>query len=115
MRTRDQERRGAPERLAMKRFVCPALLTLICLTGFAVAQETRSTISGAVTDQTGAAIPNTKIAVTEIRTGVRTPSTTDATGTYTIPFLPPGEYQLTAEAPGFRPYISKRPPPGASA
>lgn len=98
----------------MKRFVCLALLALICLTGFAIAQETRSTISGTVTDQTGAAIPSAKIAVTEIRTGVRTPSSTDATGSYSIPFLPPGQYELTADAPGFRPYLRKGLTLGAS-
>lgn len=98
----------------MKRCVSLAFLTLILLTGFAFAQETRSTISGTITDQTGAAIPNTKIGIHETRTGVRTPSVTDATGSYNVPFLPPGEYELTADAPGFRPYLRKGLTLGAS-
>src|ERR1051326_568410 len=101
IRTRDVERLGAPERLAMKRFVCLALLILICLTGFAVAQETRATISGAVTDQSGAVLPGAKVVATEIRTNTKTATVADSSGQYNIPFLAPGQYDLEAEMQGF--------------
>ena len=70
-------------------------------------QEFRATISGSVTDQTGAAVPGAKITAVEIRTGVKTPTVTDQTGHYTIPFLLPGSYQLNAEAKGFKPFVRK--------
>jgi hypothetical protein len=66
------------------------------------AQEYRGTFSGSVTDQQGAAIPKAKIVVTETRTGTKTTANTEATGDYTLPFLAPGEYEMTAEAAGFK-------------
>lgn len=83
-----------------------AVLFLFCAL-VASAQETRSTISGAITDPAGAAIPGASVTVTEIRTGVQTPTKSDATGHYNIPFLPPGEYQIEAQAQGFRSFLRK--------
>src|SRR5215475_1447121 len=90
------------------------VLTIILLTGFATAQETRSTISGSVTDPTGAVIPNVRVVATEVRTGVKTPTTTDTAGQYNIPFLPPGQYEVSADAAGFRPFVRKGLTLGAS-
>lgn len=83
-----------------------AVLFLFCAL-VASAQETRSTISGAITDPAGAAIPGASVTVTEVRTGVQTPTKSDATGHYNIPFLPPGEYQIEAQAQGFRSFLRK--------
>ncbi|HEU5233690.1 MAG TPA: TonB-dependent receptor [Terriglobales bacterium] len=83
-----------------------AIFLLFCAL-IASAQETRSTISGTVTDPGGAAIPGANVTVTEVRTGVQTPTKTDATGHYNIPFLPPGQYQIEAEASGFRSFLRK--------
>ncbi|HWB82591.1 MAG TPA: TonB-dependent receptor [Bryobacteraceae bacterium] len=66
------------------------------------AQEYRATISGSVLDPQGAAIPKAAVVATETRTGTRTTATTESTGEYTIPFLAPGEYELTVEAAGFK-------------
>jgi len=65
-------------------------------------QEFRSTISGVVTDPTGAPVANAKITATETRTGVKTATTSDAAGKYTLPFLLPGHYELAADAQGFK-------------
>jgi hypothetical protein len=65
-------------------------------------QEFRSTISGSVTDSTGSAIPGVKVTATETRTGVKTPTVTDVAGKYALPFLSPGDYELTAEGQGFK-------------
>jgi Carboxypeptidase regulatory-like domain len=66
------------------------------------AQEFRSTISGVVTDPSGAPIGGAKVVATETRTGVKTPTVSDAAGKYTMPFLAPGQYQITAQAQGFK-------------
>src|SRR5207342_3952087 len=42
------------------------------------------------------------------RTGTKTVAATEATGGYTIPFLQPGQYQVTAEAPGFKKAVRER-------
>jgi len=80
-------------------FLLPAMAALL------VAQEYRGTFSGTVTDPAGAAIPKAKIVATETRTGSKTEGVSEASGAYTIPFLPPGQYDLTAEAQGFKQYV----------
>jgi Carboxypeptidase regulatory-like domain len=65
-------------------------------------QEFRSTISGVVTDPSGAPIGGVKVTATETRTGVKTPTVTDAAGKYAMPFLAPGNYQINAQAQGFK-------------
>src|SRR5579864_7389423 len=66
------------------------------------AQEFRGTFSGSVTDRQGAAIAKAKVTATEINTRVPTTTVSESSGAYTIPFLPPGEYTIRTEAPGFK-------------
>ncbi len=77
-------------------FLLPLMAAFLC------AQEYRGTFSGTVTDATGAAIANAKITATETRTGSKSTAVSEASGSYTIPFLAPGTYEITAEAPGFK-------------
>src|SRR5260370_10097445 len=76
-------------------------LALAMLAAALTAQEYRGTFSGNVTDPQGAAIPKATVTATETRTGTKTRATSEATGEYTLPFLAPGDYLITAEAPGF--------------
>jgi hypothetical protein len=65
------------------------------------AQVVGATLSGTVTDASGAAIANVQIAVNDVvRAGTRT-VTTDSDGFYTAPNLVPSTYQVTATAQGF--------------
>ena len=75
------------------------------LAGAIFAQEFRGTFSGSVTDAQGAAIPRAKVVATETQTGNKSETLTGTTGEYTIPFLKPGEYEITAEAPGFKKFL----------
>ena len=70
-----------------------------------LAQEYRVTIGGSVSDSQGAAIPKAVMAARETRTGVKASAISEDTGAYTIPFLAPGEYEVTAEVPGFKKFI----------
>lgn len=72
------------------------------LAAFVYGQEFRGTISGAVTDAHGGGIAKAKVVATETRTGVKSTAETEPTGSYTLPFLVPGDYMITAEAPGFK-------------
>src|SRR5438874_242622 len=84
----------------------PLLATLSLLSAAALfAQEFRGTFSGGVSDQQGAAVPKAKITVTETRTGTRTAVSSEGSGAYSIPFLAPGEYEIVAEAPGFKRFV----------
>lgn len=60
------------------------------------------TISGTVTDATGAAVPNATIIATNKATNIATTRTSSSSGSYSIAPLPPGTYILRVEAKGFR-------------
>ena len=81
------------------------MLPLLCLLALpALAQEFRSTISGHVTDASGAAVPNAKVNAVNTDSNETTTATTDNAGAYAIPFLRPGNYKVTAAAAGFKQY-----------
>jgi hypothetical protein len=61
-------------------------------------------ISGLVTDQAGAVLPNANITLTNQATGVTRAVTTNAEGAFVITPLNPANYKLTVEATGFRLY-----------
>lgn len=65
------------------------------------AQEFRGTISGTVTDTSGAVIPNAAVTVTETKTGSLHKTVSNSSGEYSVPFLLPGQYNISAEAQGF--------------
>src|SRR5438270_5773861 len=79
-----------------------ALIAFGLAIGALFAQEYRATFSGSVTDPQGAPIPRATVTALETRTGTKTTAVTEATGEYILPFLLPGEYRITAEAPGFK-------------
>ncbi len=66
------------------------------------AQAPTGIISGTVTDQSSAAIPNATVTVTEKATATVRTLTTNNAGLYSAPALLAGEYDVRAEAPGFR-------------
>ncbi|HEY7306281.1 MAG TPA: carboxypeptidase regulatory-like domain-containing protein [Bryobacteraceae bacterium] len=66
------------------------------------AQESTGTISGVVTDPSGAVIPNATVTVTQVQTGSARTTTTNANGLFVITNLPVGNYSLAAEGHGFK-------------
>jgi len=46
-----------------------------------------------------------KVTVTETRTGTTAAAVSSDSGEYTIPFLTPGIYEISAEAPGFKKFL----------
>lgn len=78
-----------------------SVLTL-CSANFVGAQETRATVSGRIQDPSGAAVAGAKVTAKNVDTGVVTTVNAAPDGDYTIPFLIPGTYVLTADAQGFK-------------
>jgi hypothetical protein len=66
------------------------------------AQTYTGRILGTVTDQTGAAMANAQVVITDMQRGVTRSLTTDQAGEYVAPDLSPGVYKVRAEAKGFR-------------
>jgi hypothetical protein len=68
----------------------------------AVGQSDNSSVSGAVTDATGALLPNAKVTLRNEATGVVNTATSNDSGQYTIPNVRPGTYTVTVESAGFQ-------------
>src|SRR5687767_11332601 len=82
-----------------------AAMVLVAAIGSVGAQEFRATIRGQVLDSSGGALPGAVVTVTNVETNEVATATTNAEGNYTIPFLRPGAYTLTAELSGFQKYV----------
>ncbi|MGH7866369.1 MAG: carboxypeptidase-like regulatory domain-containing protein, partial [Candidatus Dormibacteraceae bacterium] len=93
-------------------FVSVFVIGMIALLGAqeSSAQANRASITGTVTDSSGAVIPNAAVTATNDGTKVATKSVSNGTGIYSIPNLPPGTYTVTANAEGFKtvdfPYVT---------
>src|SRR5271163_2153913 len=66
-----------------------------------LAQVSGATLSGLVTDASGAAVPNANVAIKNVATGVVRAVESNGDGFYTAPNLLPSTYDVTASAPGF--------------
>jgi len=84
----------------MPRFV-KTLAFLSVLTGVASAQ-TFGSITGEVTDPSGAIVPNVIVTVTNTETSVARTTATNTSGLYVFPDLVPGTYSVKVQTPGFR-------------
>ena len=86
----------------MKKLASLCIFTACLVTGLN-AQDISGTIEGTVLDPAGAAVPKAKISITNTdRNQVVRTLTTDATGIYSVPLLPIGNYSLKVEAAGFK-------------
>jgi hypothetical protein len=65
-------------------------------------QTTNATLSGVVEDPNGSPVPGVKVTVINPATGMRRTVTTDESGNYVVPLLPPAKYSVQAEATGFK-------------
>jgi hypothetical protein len=85
----------------------PHILSILSLAAVsALGQATgTATMLGAVTDSTGSVVPGAKITVIQAGTNFTFTSTTTSEGTWYIPSLNSGTYQVKIEAPGFKTYV----------
>ncbi len=80
--------------------------SLLCLPpGWAAAQAIYGTVTGQVTDTSGAAIPGATVVITNESTGLTLDAVTDETGTYTVRNVTAGPYTLRATLQGFKEYV----------
>jgi Carboxypeptidase regulatory-like domain/TonB-dependent Receptor Plug Domain len=82
---------------------------LLSLTGTSLlAQVTTATISGTVSDSSGASVPDAVVQVKNTGTGITQSTNTDGQGRFTVPSLAVGEYQVTASKAGFQTVVRDR-------
>ncbi|MGP8251343.1 MAG: carboxypeptidase regulatory-like domain-containing protein [Terracidiphilus sp.] len=84
---------------AFRFFLACTLAVLACVA--ARGQNVTGTITGEVTDQSGAVLPGASVVAVNLDTNVSTQATTNNEGLFRIDFLPIGRYQVTVEAAGF--------------
>ncbi len=78
------------------------LVTVYVMSSFVVAQEFRGSISGRVTEASGAAVQGATVTITNTATNTSTTATTNGSGDYVGLFLNPGPYAVAVEAQGFK-------------
>jgi hypothetical protein len=89
-------------RNALIDFRVGAALLLSILCSYPVrGQVVGGTISGTISDKSGAVVVNATVSLKNLATGVSTAVTTNAQGLYSMPNLLPGDYQQSVEAAGF--------------
>jgi hypothetical protein len=78
------------------------LIALLLVHTFAFGQSITGTITGTVTDSSGAAVPGARVTIANTDTNVTVTVETDAAGNYTATLLPRGNYALEVTATGFK-------------
>src|SRR5262245_8954022 len=83
------------------------IVSLILIAGITPlwAQSERGTITGTVTDPSGAVIAGAAVTATSTSTGVSTKAVTTSSGNFTIPNLRGGVYDVSVEQTGFKKFV----------
>ena len=91
----------------MGRFRCAVIpgVLLLLYSASAWGQTTFASITGTVTDATGAFVPNAKVTATNTETNIATSAVSNDAGNYTIAQLNQGTYNVTVQASGFREFV----------
>ena len=93
-----------PLNVSVEKFAFPLAIlfaAFLLLTNGARAQVAGATLTGTVTDSSGAVVPKAQVTITDVATGVVRKITADNAGLYSAPNLLPGSYQVSLTAPGF--------------
>jgi len=84
-----------------------ALLLSLCLSTRVSAQVVGATISGTVADASGSKMAGVDLSITNVGTGIVTTTSTKGEGTFSVPNLQPGNYEISAAAKGFSTLVRK--------
>jgi hypothetical protein len=85
----------------MKKLAVAVLMAFLGLAALSYGQTIDANLVGAVTDASGATVPNANIEIQHLATGVKTTTKTNADGQYRLNNIPIGLYSVTASAAGF--------------
>lgn len=67
-----------------------------------ITAQSLARLTGSISDHTGAVVAGAKVAARNASTGQLTEVTSNSSGTYLFPALPPSEYEITCEVAGFK-------------
>src|SRR6266446_1589660 len=89
-------------RLGIFRLIAIVFCVLVLMNGTAVAQTSRGTLTGVITDPTGAAVVTATVTITHLDTNVKRQTTTNDAGVYRFDAVDLGTYSLSVQKTGFR-------------
>jgi Carboxypeptidase regulatory-like domain/TonB dependent receptor len=100
--TRRLQFQFCPIRKVVTRGIAALALSLCLMPGAVRAQTAAAgTITGTLTDQSGAVVPAATVVVQNVETGVKSETATNSAGIYIATFLQPGQYDVTVNKTGF--------------
>src|SRR6476469_7817814 len=85
----------------MQRIIVTTMFIVLGITGPLLAQQTTGNINGRLVDAQGSAVPGVTVTAKNSATGLTRSEISDSEGVYRLTALPVGNYDLTAELPGF--------------
>src|SRR5258707_7233252 len=91
----------------MWKIAIPAIAVVLCALAMHGQTANTGAIAGTVSDPSGALVAGAAVVVKNQATQEERDLTTDAEGNFSVPFLTPGNYDLTVRAPGFEPLVLK--------
>src|SRR5438045_5833903 len=86
----------------LKHFLTAWAITIALFASCTQAQSTLGTITGLITDSSGAIIPNAVVVATNTATGAKAQTISSSTGNYVVPNLPVGPYEVSVATSGFK-------------
>ncbi|HZU24342.1 MAG TPA: TonB-dependent receptor [Bryobacteraceae bacterium] len=95
-------------RPAMSLPLCLAVFLAAAFSQFSYGQNFTSSITGTVTDPSGAAVVGATLALQNTATNAAQETVSQDNGTYQFTNLNPGTYQLTVTVPGFKTYVREK-------
>jgi hypothetical protein len=102
-----EKRRDVAKTLSSFSFFLMLSLTVLILSAAGLAQELAATLTGTVTDASGALVPNATLVVHSEDTGADVRRvTTSSTGNFNITNLPAGKYTVTVQLEGFQKFVA---------
>ncbi|MFB3924256.1 MAG: carboxypeptidase regulatory-like domain-containing protein [Terriglobia bacterium] len=93
-------------RKQMKQTMFSVLISVL-ISALSWGQSFNASVSGTVTDPSGAVVPGARLELTSVATGAVAKAVSDATGLFRLANLQPGPYELKVSAEGFRDFVQR--------
>lgn len=89
----------------LRNVIWSSLLAIVVCCASIARADINGSISGIVTDPSGAVVPRAKVIATAVSTNVQTTTVTDAKGFYAFPVLSVDQYRISLAQPGFDQFL----------